>query len=85
MSKRTTAKVCFFCGKHIRGKHEKHHVKPKRYFRRGSNHRRGNIVKVHSECHCRLHHEVENCRWKWWQFKGALEPLNRGEGGFAGG
>lgn len=35
---------CWFCNQPIVGKAESHHVKPKRYFRKGSDHRKGNIV-----------------------------------------
>lgn len=81
---RPSVRLCFFCGNPIEGKAERHHVKPRRYFRHGADHRRDNIVKVHTECHRRFHKEVEDCRWKWWQFREALEPLNYGEGVFAG-
>lgn len=75
---------CWLCKKPIKGKAERHHIFPRRYYRRGAGHRRNNIAKVHSTCHRRLHTEVENCRWKWWQFKREMEPLKYGEGIFAG-
>ena len=77
-----TAK-CWLCGEELREKPERHHVKPRRYFRRGQNHRRGNIVKVHPSCHRRLHMEIDNPRLKWWQFKELMEPINYGENVFA--
>ena len=77
-----TAK-CFFCHQPIQGKAENHHRICRRYFRKGSDHRKGNIVKVHPECHRRFHFEVENPRWKFWQFKKEMEPIKFGEGVFA--
>lgn len=75
---------CWFCQQPIMGKAERHHVKPRRYFRKREDHRRGNIVNVHSDCHRTLHREYDNARWSWREFVEAMEPLKFGEGLFAG-
>lgn len=81
---RQSVRICWLCGEEIIGKSERHHVKPRRYFKRRDDHRRDNLVKVHTECHRRFHKEVEDCRWKWWEFEKNLAPINFGEGVFAG-
>lgn len=55
-------KVCFFCQQPIIGKAERHHITPRRYFRKGQCHRRGNTAHSHTSCHRRFHFELDEPR-----------------------
>jgi hypothetical protein len=74
---------CFFCQREIEGRHENHHRLPRRFYKRGTDHRSGNLVPVHHDCHVRFNRELDNPHWKLREFKRAMEPINYGEGIFA--
>jgi hypothetical protein len=83
-SRQFVDRICFFCGEAIQEKAERHHIRPRRTFRRGDNHRKDNIALCHSSCHREWHHRFDNPRMKWWEYKRAFEPIGFGEGVFAG-
>lgn len=77
-------KTCFFCHQPIEGKAEKHHRTPRRYFRKGEGHRRGNTFNCHPSCHRRFHFEYDNPKLSLQGFLRVFEPLNFGDGLFTG-
>ena len=77
-------KTCFFCGKPIEGKASKHHVRPRRFYRQGEDHKRGNLRPSHFDCHQTWHRKHDKPRLKWWQWQREFAPLNFGENIFAG-
>ncbi len=74
----------FFCQQPIVGKASRHHLKPKRYFGKRQDHRKGNIVKSCHECHMTFHMHYDNSKWTWREFEAAMKPLKFGERIFAG-
>ena len=77
-----TAK-CFFCGEPNGGKLSKHHVRPRRFYKRGENHKKDNLAPSHSECHQEWHRKHDNPRLKWWQWEREVAPQKFGENVFA--
>jgi 5-methylcytosine-specific restriction endonuclease McrA len=73
-------KHCYFCGEAITGPCERHHITPKRYVR---NSHQANIAPAHPECHRKAHHLYDDPRWKLWEFRKEMEPLNYLQGIFA--
>lgn len=78
-----TKRKCFFCGKLITGKAQKHHIRPKRLYRKGEDHKRHNLAPCHPECHLTWHREHDNPRLKRWQWEREFERIDFGEGIFA--
>lgn len=53
-------KTCWFCNQPIKGKPEYHHILPKRYWPRGSDHRVNNLAPSHAACHHRYHRRLDD-------------------------
>lgn len=82
-SNSTTPRMCFFCSREIVGRYERHHIRPRRTFRKGDNHRKDNIAPCHPRCHQTWHRRFDHPRMKWGEYKRAFEPLKFGAGIFA--
>ena len=80
----TKLKTCFFCGQPIKGKAEKHHIRPRRLFRKGENHRRNNLAPAHHDCHQTWHRTMDKPRLKRWQWEQEFASINFGRGIYSG-
>lgn len=77
-------KTCFFCSQPIQGRAEKHHRIPRRYFRKGQNHRAGNLRWTHHACHLNWHRKYDNPKLSRDGYLRDFEHLALGEGVFNG-
>jgi hypothetical protein len=75
--------TCYFCGREIVGRVERHHIIPKRYYQRGSNHSPDNLADAHHDCHLSFHKEYDNPHWKLKEFRRYVGSINYGLGIFA--
>jgi 5-methylcytosine-specific restriction endonuclease McrA len=73
-------KICFFCGESIVGPHEQHHITPRRYVK-GKH--QANLAPAHPSCHRRFHRNHDDPKWRLWEFRQAMTPINYGENIFA--
>jgi 5-methylcytosine-specific restriction endonuclease McrA len=74
---------CFFCKDTVYNDHrpvDRHHRLPRRYFKRGQDHRSNNIVLAHSECHVRFGLEHDRPAMRLQEYIPYMETINWGEG-----
>lgn len=77
-------KRCYFGNHPIKGKAERHHIVPRRYWKKGESHRRNNLAWCCPEHHARWHREFDNPRLSLDGYLNAFGALALGKGVFDG-
>ena len=62
---------------------DNHHLLPRRYFKKGEDHRRNNLAKVCTSCHRTFHQQYDNPRYSIREYLDLMDRIDWGRGLFS--
>ena len=78
--------LCHFCSRRlieVGRAVDNHHLVARRYFKKGEDHRRNNLVRVCTDCHRSWHRTYDSPRYSITEYLDLMSQLDWGRGIFA--